>query len=216
MKIICLSASNVKSVKENSASTRVCKIIKDYVGNEYNGEIDVEIITLVDSELSPCIMCCECNETGKCTYDEAFNNIVSKISEADGLFVVCPHYAPIPSKLIMLLEKIEELAFIHYCSKKTEKFITANKPVAIIGHGGMAGDVDEYYKNALLEPLSKVFKALQMDVVGINEEWPNGVVFGLKDAKFVEGSLLPEMKHDWEDISNRVIPLINSLIQKIK
>lgn len=39
---------------------------------------------------------------------------MNKFIQADGVFFVSPHYAPIPAKLSMLLEKMEEITFLHW------------------------------------------------------------------------------------------------------
>jgi hypothetical protein len=181
--ILCISASNVKNFRDKSASTKTCQIVKKICGSEMNS-LKVDIIQLVDYNLKSCIMCGECEKTGQCIYDDDFNRIYSAIKDADGVFVVCPHYAPIPSKMIIILEKLEEMAYLHSCSKKDDSlYPISNKPVAIIGHGGCTGDIDKYYSKALLEPLSSAFKSVAMDVVGIDETWPDGIVFGVTGMK---------------------------------
>jgi multimeric flavodoxin WrbA len=111
-------------------------MIEDYVKREHGNNIEVETVRFTDYDFKPCIMCGGCAREGKCLYDEAFNILFSKMAAADGIILVCPHYATIPSKLMMVLEKLEEMTFISYCLKK-ESYALSGKPVAVIGHGGM-------------------------------------------------------------------------------
>lgn len=214
MKVLCISASNVMNYKKNSASTKTCQIIKKIV--EENSNIKADILALSDLELKPCIMCAECSNTGMCINDDGFNNLYMSIKAADGIFVVCPHYAPIPSKLVMILEKLEEMAFLHSCSKKDDSlYPLLNKPVAIIAHGGCTGNVDEYYKNELLKPLASAFRSVAMDVVGVDNDWPDGIVFGIEAMKESDRSILPDMIHDYDYIQNRITPLIKQMLLKL-
>jgi len=74
-------------------------------------DVDIEIIPLVDYELKSCIGCGTCFKQESCIYDSAFNQIYDILNKANALFIVSAYYAPIPSKLSMLLEKIEQLVF---------------------------------------------------------------------------------------------------------
>ena len=218
MKIICISASNVKNMRNNSVSTKTCEFIKDIVLSKYQKDAEVEIVRLLDYDLQPCIMCTGCAETGLCLYDEAFNQIYSQLIESDGIFVVCPHYATIPVKLVMILEKLQEMAFILMCknqrSGKKDKFTLLGKPIVIIGHGGMTGEIEEPYTKALLDPLSYAFASVQMKVIGLNEE-KKGVVFGVKDYVMTDEKLLPDAVHDWDQIQQIISPIIKNMFELI-
>lgn len=54
-----------------------------------------------------------------------------------------------------------------------------------------------------------------MDVVGINEENPNGIVFPVKNVSSSEDSIFPAQEYDWDDIEKRLYPLVVSAIKKI-
>lgn len=216
MNVLCISASNVKRQGSDSISTKVCNMIKDIIISKYNPEAQINVMALMDYELKPCIMCAECSKQGECIYDKSFNNIYSAMKESDAVFVVVPHYAPIPSKLIMLLEKLEELAYIGYCVEESKKFTLYKKPIGIIAHGGQTGDVNEIYSKALLDPLGRAFLSVQMDVIGTEEGFPRGATFGITGMKESENSILPDMVHNYEDIKKCITPLINKVIEKIQ
>lgn len=218
MIITCISSSNVKSMKDNSASAKVCGLIKKIIKEKGNDEVKVNTIPLVDYEFKPCIMCGKCSETGKCISDDSFNEIYSKILESEGIFLVVPHYATIPSKLTMILEKIQEFCFIHYCKDNKSHFALHKRPIGIIAHGGqeISDEVLKYYKKALLDVVANSLAGVGMKIIGTNEEYPNGVIFGIKDMKKVEGKLLPDMVHDMEDIKERITPLINNMLVELE
>lgn len=214
MKILCVSASNVLRKKAESASTRACEIVRELIAQTGQNAIEVEVISLVDYDVKPCIMCGECLASGVCNYDPSFNAIYSQFQEAEGIFVVCPHYAPIPSKLIMVLEKIEEICYLAYCSKS--EFALKGKAVALIGHGGGTGqEIEDYYRQALLRPLAQAFLACGMDVVGPGETQPKGIVFGVTGIQQRENTVLPDMVHDWDEIRNRMEPLVQVMMERL-
>lgn len=213
MKILCLSASNVEPARDRSASTRTCEMIRELVQTESDAQVD--ILRLVDYEMNPCRMCGKCSELGKCVRDEAFNKIYARLTEVDAVFVVCPHYAPLPSKLMMLLEKLEEICYLNWCQDQQYKTIVFQKPIGLVAHGGQPTKAASYYKTALLDPLALAFSSIQMKVVGSDEQSPNGVVFGVKKISLVPDSIFVEIEHDWNDIRSRLIPLVKNVLDQI-
>lgn len=216
MIITCISASNIKHAKDYGTSSKICDLIKEMVIKKGKNLIAVELIKLVDYELSPCIGCGKCFKKDVCVYDEDFNNIYSKAIKSDGLFVVSAHYAPIPSKLSMLLEKMEQLAFLPRFHKEEDRSPLYKKPVGIIGHGGGTEEIVKGYKGVVLNTIANALSyPIEMDILGVNEEWPNGIAFPIKEVIKDENSIFPIQKYDWEDIKVRIEPLVNNMIDKI-
>ena len=112
MQIVCISSSNIKHAGQNSTSLKACKLICEIFVEKTCCDVKTEIITLADYEPKPCIGCGACFYKDKCVHDNEFNRIYSILCKADALFVISAHYAPIPSKLAMLLEKVEQIAFL--------------------------------------------------------------------------------------------------------
>jgi len=140
MKIVCVSASNVRHAGEASTSLRVCRLLGDLIHRHDSGAA-VETVRLVDYDLKPCVGCGKCFRVGRCAEDEAFNEVYSRLVGADGLFVVSAHYAPIPARLSMLLEKVEQLAFLPRFHDAERRSPLYRKPVGIVGHGGGIEDL---------------------------------------------------------------------------
>jgi multimeric flavodoxin WrbA len=214
MKIVCLSASNISPARQYSASTHTCELIRDLLA-ERNPSTEVEIVTLIDYAMKPCRMCGECFPTLRCSQDEAFNQIHAKLQSADAVFLVCPHYAPIPSKVMILLEKLEEMAYLKYCQDNTYHTPLHGKPIGIIAHGGQTEEALPYYKTALLDPLANAFASVQMRVIGAGEQWPNGATFGIKRLTMPSDSIFVTIEHDWQVIRQRIQPLVENVIAAI-
>jgi multimeric flavodoxin WrbA len=214
MKIVCLSASNISPARRHSASTHTCELIRDWLA-EINASFDVEIVPLIDYPMKPCRMCGDCLSTLQCSQDEAFNQVHAKLQSADAVFLVCPHYAPIPSKVMILLEKLEEMAYLKYCQDNTSLTPLHGKPIGIIAHGGQTEQALPYFKTALLDPLANAFASLQMRVIGAGEQWPNGVTFGIQSLSLPPGSIFVTIQHDWQAIRQRILPLVENVIAAV-
>ena len=213
MQIICISASNVEPAREHSASTRACELIRELAQAECDAQVD--ILPLIDYELTPCRMCGKCLEVGKCVRDNAFNQIYARLAEADAIFVVCPHYAPLPSKLMMLLEKLEEICYLNWCQNQQYQTIVYRKPIGLVAHGGQPMDAASYYKTALLDPLALAFSSIQMRVASAGEMWPNGVAFGVQKLSLPPGEIFVRIEHDWDDIRGRLTPLVKNVLAQV-
>lgn len=213
MRIACVSASNSKLDEEKSASVRVCKIIKDIILKEAKENIQVEIIALKDYNIKSCILCGACYSNGVCIYDEEFNKLLKALEAVQGMFLVVPHYSPIPSKLLMIFEKINEITYAGWINNPGYQSPFNNLRVGIIGHGGMVDNEAniKYYHDNLVTPVANTLKALSFLIVQPNNEYQNGVAFGLKDDTCLrksENSIFPDIIHDWEMIEERIKPLI--------
>jgi NAD(P)H-dependent FMN reductase len=214
MKVVCLSASNIKPARQHSASTHTCELIRNLLV-EIQPSIEVEIVPLIDYAMKPCRMCGECLPTLRCSQDEDFNQVHDRLQSAEAVFLVCPHYAPIPSKVMILLEKLEEMAYLKYCQDNTSVTPLHGKPIGIIAHGGQTEEALPYYKNALLDPLANAFASVQMRVIGAGEQWPNGVTFGIKSLTMPTDSIFVTIEHDWQVIRQRIQPLVENVIAAI-
>lgn len=212
MKVTCISAANIEVSRQHSASVHACELVRELVqGSAPLAEVD--IVPLIDYEMNSCRMCGRCLETQRCARDADFNHILEKMIFSDAVFVVVPHYAPLPSKLMMLCEKMEEIAYLNWCANPDYRFPLQGKPVGVIGHGGQQASsaVLDYYQRALVEPVAGVFAALSMRVIGAGEGSPNGAVFGIKTLIKPADSVFVDIQHDWEDVRFRIAPLVHNV-----
>ena len=212
MKISCISAANIEVARHNSASVRTCELVRDLILSDCP-TAQVEIVPLIDYEMKPCRMCGQCQQSERCAYDEAFNQVFEKMIASDAVIVVVPHYAPLPSKLMMLCEKLEEIAYLNWCADHTYRFPLSGKPVGVIGHGGQqtSDEVTAYYQRMLVEPVAMAFSSVSMKVVGAGEGSLNGVAFGIRSLAQRPGSVFVDIQHDWDDIHQRVAPLVRNV-----
>ncbi len=216
MRICCISASNIKHAKQESTSLKICNLIEKVILQEYFNDVSIEIVPLVEYEFNPCIGCGKCYDLDECAVDRNFNIIYSKILKADALFIVSAHYAPIPAKLSMILEKTEQLAFIKRFNNESYRSPLFKKPVGIIGHGGGTEEISNYYKSPILDTIWNALSyPIEMDIVGIDEEQQNGVIIPVKRVTKVKDSIFPIQEYDWQDIEERISPLIKNVMLRI-
>jgi hypothetical protein len=117
----------------------------------------------------------------------------------------------------MLLEKMEQIAFLPRFHNDNDRSPLYHKPVGIIGHGGGTEAIIKGYKNVVINTIANALMyPIEMDIVGINEEWPYGVVFPIKEVHKEEDSIFPIQIYDFLDIRKRIEPLVINHLEKVK
>lgn len=76
-------------------------------------EHEIKYIELSSSRINSCIACEECVVDSKCTLpdNDDFNFILKELEDSDVILIVTPVYAPIPSKLAALFERLLSISF---------------------------------------------------------------------------------------------------------
>ena len=219
MQLLCISASNSRLVGENSTSTRVGYLVKKIVQKRQE-DASVEVLPLSEYDIRACHICGNCRESGRCLNDGAFNLILKKIEEADGIFFIVPHYSPIPAKLIMIFEKVNEIMYAGWLNKPEYRSAWDGIPVAIIGHGGMTETPDNlrYYHDQMVATVAKTLRSFSFMTIGLDDEFPDGACFGLREEaclKKREGAVFPDIIQDWDRIERRIEPLIYKMLVQL-
>lgn len=217
MEIACLSASNILHAGMDSTSLRICHLIGDMVCGLCTQPPNLHVIPLVECALNPCIGCGACAGREQCTHDPAFNRIFADLASADAVFIVSAHYAPIPAKLCMLLEKIEQLAFLKRFHNDAYRSPLFGKPVGIIGHGGGTEDIIPHYRGPVLDSIWNALSyPVEMRIVGADDDrQARGVVIPVKRVVRSASSVFPIQEYDWADIRDRIQPLVERVVSWI-
>jgi len=100
MKVIMINGSP----HENGTTMRALKEVE----KELNlSNIETEIITVGNKRVSGCIGCRGCASTGRCVYNDIVNELIDKITDADGLVIGSPvYYASINGVLKGVLDRV--------------------------------------------------------------------------------------------------------------
>ncbi len=204
MKAICISASNILGSKSESTSYKFCTEIGKCLEKK---DTEYEIIDLRNFMLSPCVGCGKCFDSRRCCCDTDFNNLYEKIISSDMLFFVVPHYAPIPAKVCMLLEKMEEIAFLHWWKDDTYRAETYGLPVGIVSHGGGLDWALKSYKAMVNDTIANALDTIQCKVIPYSEKWDTGISIPVQRVDETE-SIFPVQNYDWksaEEIIKRYV-----------
>ncbi len=152
MKVLMINGSPHKSGTTFRALSEVAKTLND------NG-IETEIITVGNKNVHGCMACGSCSKTGKCVYNDIVNELIEKLTDADGLVVGSPvYYASANGTLISILDRM-------FYGRKNFAF----KPAAAVAVARRAGTT------ATLDILNKYFLISKMPVVS-SQYW--NMVFG--------------------------------------
>lgn len=211
MKILCISATNILHSKKNSVSQIICDKIVEILKEK---DVVCEIVDLREYSLYPCIGCGKCYESKRCCNDLGFNEIYDKVIKSDGMFLISPHYAPIPAKLSMILEKMEEITFLHWWKDDTYRSEVYGLPVGVISHGGASEWALKSYKAMVNDTIANALDTIQCRVVPYNVEWDTGI--SLPVQKVIEKeTIFPIQEYDWHLITQKLAEYIELVLKEI-
>ena len=70
-----------------------------------------DFIRLADAHIESCTSCYRCADKRECMVEDDFQAILQRFIDADCIFIISPVYAPIPSKLCALFERLTSFLF---------------------------------------------------------------------------------------------------------
>lgn len=201
MNAICLSASNIThSGTEGSTSWHICRIIADVL---HEDGVRSTLIDLRDYPLAPCTGCGHCYESRRCSNDAAFNEIYEHVIACDCVFIVSPHYAPIPAKLCMLLEKMEQITFLHWWKDNAYRAELSGIPTGIISHGGGSDWALESYHRMVNDTVANALATIQLKTIPFDTDGKAGISLPVREVKQGSG-IFPLQQYDWERLTASV------------
>ena len=215
MKSLCISASNMIGVKsEESTSYQICEIAKNCLQDKYKNETH-SILELKNYHLLPCVGCGKCWSSHRCVLDDDFNDIYLQIIGSDFLLLVSPHYAPIPAKLVALLEKMEQVTFLRWGADNSYKSEIYNKPTGVISHGGGAEWALKNYKLMVNDTIANALDTIQLKLIPFNDEWNTGISLPVNNACFSDNSIFPTQSYDWANLASLISDYMDVIIQNV-
>lgn len=213
MNLICISASNIlHQTSKNSTSYRICDAIINAMHNEFIGTTG-RIIELKKKCIYPCIGCGKCYSTRRCAFDDDFNAIYDELVAADVIVITSPHYAPIPTKLSALLEKMEQITFLHWGMNNAYKSEMFGKLAGIISHGGGGTWALKSYKAMVNDTIANALDTIQLKIVPFNDEWNTGLSLPVEKVSFNEDDIFPHQAYDWDFIALQILKYVRQIIK---
>lgn len=211
MKAICISASNIAGSHDKSVSLNLSEKVKRALALK---EIGCEIVDLREYALSPCMGCGKCFDDKRCYLDKEFNSIYDKMTQAACIFFVSPHYAPIPAKLCMLLEKMEQITFLHWWKDNAYKAELYNIPAGIISHGGGLDWALPSYKAMVNDTIANALDTIQCRLIPYDDEWNTGISIPVCRVEASEG-IFPIQRYEWPEINEKIQAYVERVVQAI-
>lgn len=183
-KAICISASNIVKNQKQSTSYYISEIIMEVLLEK---NISCEILDLREFCLLPCTGCDQCCMDKRCGQDAEFNRIYRNLFGADYLFFISPRCAPIPARLSMFLEKMENMVSVH-CQKGNTRQPKAEDILAgIISYGDVGCEALKKQTSAVLQEKLLNYKTMVNDIIAdalnrmnlrtvpYNSKWNTGI-----------------------------------------
>ncbi len=211
-KALCISASNMMKSRDKSTSYRICGIISGLLAKK---RISCKILDLRDYSLSPCTGCGGCYEKKRCAHDKDFNCIYEEMIQADYVFFVSPHYAPIPAKLCALLEKMEQITFVHWWRDHSYRSELWGSLAGIISHGGGDKGALKSYKKMVNDTISNALGTVQMRTVPFNSEWNTGISLPVERVVDKKG-VFPVQEYEWKKMEEEIRKYVEIIVQTSK
>lgn len=206
MKVLYISASNMLRVKpEESVSYTICRLCMEHAQERFP-DAEHTIIELKHKTLLPCVGCGQCYSTHRCALGDDFNAIYEQALLSDLIVFVSPHYAPIPAKLAALLERMEQITFLHWGADSTYRSGLYGVPAGVISHGGGSDWALQSYKRMVNDTIANALDTIQLKLVPFSEEWNTGISLPLQSAVFAQDAIFPTQIHDW----NRLTPMLHA------
>lgn len=204
MKATYISASNMVLVhSENSTSYQLCEIAQTKM-QQLLPSTQHQIIELKYHILLPCVGCGECFASHRCVQKDDFNHLYQEIIQSDVLIIVSPHYAPIPAKLTVLLEKMEQITFLHWGRDQSYRSEVLDKPVGIISHGGGGAWALQTYKSMVNDTIANALDTIQLKTIPFDTVWDTGISIPLQQANFTQHSIFPQQEYDWDAVTRSI------------
>lgn len=103
--------------------------------NNLNVRHEFDFIRMAETKIEACIACEGCTKTGRCllppSQNDMFQDVLDRLICADVIFVITPVYAPIPSRLTALFERLLSISFFSHEIGKLERPLKGKKAAVI-------------------------------------------------------------------------------------
>lgn len=215
MKVLSISASNMIAVnREESTSYKICTLVGDAVRDK-GVRTEHSILELKNHFLLPCVGCGQCWRSHRCVQKDDFNEIYEQIIACNLLLFVSPHYAPIPAKLAALLEKMEQITFLHSGADSAFQSEVCGKITGVISHGGGADWALKSYKLMVNDTIANALDTIQLKLIPFNDEWNTGISLPVSSASFSGASIFPRQEYNWEKLKQQIADYTEILLQNV-
>ena len=168
-------------------------MVRATLGGAKEAGAETEIILLRELELKMCDGCLQCDETGKCHFDDAMNELNERLSEADGFLIGTPARGSLLSgNLKVFLDRTNPLAVPERLKGKVAGIIVVGQSPEDEKEQSIrkaAESVENYCSNARIETVGTVLGFNAFNEGDINKD-----VKTLEDCKKLGKALVEHLK----------------------
>lgn len=189
--------------QEGGTSLRICESIRRAIGN-IDSQARVDIVQLRSIPLQSCNGCGGCFHIHRCVVDDGFQDIYDRITSAQAVFFVAAHTAPIPAKLVALLERMEQIAFLPWARDNAHRAATHGIAAGIVSHGGGGEWALPSYKSMVNDTIANALDTIQMRVIPFDEQWNTGISLPVAQVTNPADSPFPCQQYDWPELEGRI------------
>ena len=101
----------VGSHRRNGVTEHLAHVLAGSLAKE-TPPIETDILFLADARLEPCQACRKCVKTRACAIEkDDFKKVLARLKAAEALVLITPRYAPIPSKVVALIERLTSISY---------------------------------------------------------------------------------------------------------
>lgn len=101
----------VGSHRRNGVTEHLAQVFASFLMREAPN-IEVKMIPLADLHIEPCRACRKCAAGNGCViHDDDLAQVLARLRTAQGIVLITPRYAPVPSKVAALLERLTSLSY---------------------------------------------------------------------------------------------------------
>lgn len=133
MKVLILNGSPKANGNTSVAINEMVKVFAEE-------NVETEVVHIGNKDIRGCVACGSCAKTGKCTFDDAVNDVAPVFEKADGLIVASPvYYASANATLIACLDRL-------FYSTHFDKTMKVGAGIVVARRGGCSATFDELNK----------------------------------------------------------------------
>lgn len=113
----------------------------------------------------------------------------------------------------MLLEKMEQITFLHWWKDNTYRSELYHLPAGIISHGGGVQWALKSYKAMVNDTIANALETIQCRVIPFDSEWNTGISLPISKIEETD-SIFPVQKYDWDSIRQKLEEYIEIVLRE--
>ncbi|BCG48913.1 NADPH-dependent FMN reductase [Citrifermentans bremense] len=153
------------------------RLLEEVMAGAVQAGADIEIVTLAQTPIKPCVACDVCHKVGTCPVKDEFEEIKQKLVAADAFILATPNY------LLSITAQLK--AFLDRCNGLIHLTSLEGKYAALVETSGGGGDEE------VLEYMQRIVNAMGAQNVGsIGSPGAGHRVFPDQDALFQKARAL--------------------------